>query len=293
VAGEDARAELGAFLRAMRARLRPADVGLPDGSASGRRRTPGLRREEVAQLSGVGVTWYTWLEQGRRISASLQVVDALARALQLTADEHQHLRLLAGLPAVEPTGLADHDVTPRLQRLVDAVMPNVASVCDVHFDYVAWNRAYTALRQDPALLPADRRNLLWMMFAEAGGRSPMRRWESAARAVLSQFRVAVGQRPGDPRFADLVSMLSEASPQFRAWWAEYPVRSFQPVSIGIQHPAAGLITFELFQLRLVERPDLVLVLQIPARAADLQRVTAMLAAGAAAGDPVAGTPGGC
>jgi len=96
------RAELAAFLRARRTRLAPADVGLPEGSASGRRRTPGLRREEVAQLSGVGVTWYTWLEQGRDISVSVQVIDALARALLLTSDQHRHLRELAGLPAPEP-----------------------------------------------------------------------------------------------------------------------------------------------------------------------------------------------
>src|SRR5215475_14801582 len=115
------RTELGAFLRARRAQLRPADVGLPGGGASGRRRTPGLRREEVAQLSGVGVTWYTWLEQGRPISASGQVIDAIGRALQLTPDEHEHLRLLAGLPALESPA-QDTDLTPRLQRLVDAAL---------------------------------------------------------------------------------------------------------------------------------------------------------------------------
>ena len=100
------RTELAAFLRACRARLAPADVGLPEGSASGRRRTPGLRREEVAQLSGVGVTWYTWLEQGRDISASIQVIDALGRALLLTPDQHRHLRELAGLPSPEPPARA-------------------------------------------------------------------------------------------------------------------------------------------------------------------------------------------
>ena len=121
------RSELGAFLRACRARLTPFDVGLPSGSASGRRRTPGLRREEVAQLSGVGVTWYTWLEQGRDISASVQVVDALARALLLTDDEHRHLRELAGLPPPSLPVLID-DMLPRLQRLVDAQAPCPASV---------------------------------------------------------------------------------------------------------------------------------------------------------------------
>jgi transcriptional regulator with XRE-family HTH domain len=145
------RTELGAFLRACRARLAPADVGLPDGSASGRRRTPGLRREEIAQLSGVGVTWYTWLEQGRDISASIQVIDALARALLLTDDQHRHLRELAGLPPPEPPVPAG-DMLPRLQRLVDAEAPCPASVYDEHFDYVVWNEPYALARHDPGIL---------------------------------------------------------------------------------------------------------------------------------------------
>ena len=113
------RGQLADFLRSRRARLTPADVGLPGDSEPGRRRTPGLRREEVAELSGVGVTWYTWLEQGRKIPASPQVIDALARALRLSGDEHRHLRELAGLTA--PPAAADDDTQPRLQRLVDAV----------------------------------------------------------------------------------------------------------------------------------------------------------------------------
>ena len=277
---KQARPELGAFLRARRTQLRPADVGLP-ASTSGRRRTPGLRREEVAQLSGVGVTWYTWLEQGRPISASGQVIDALGRALQLTPDEHEHLRLLAGLPAPELVAQAA-DLTPRLQRLVDAALPNIASACDIHFDYLAWNQAYTLLRHDPAALPAGRRNLVWMMFAGIRPGAGTRHWEPAARAVLSQFRIAASQRPDDSRFAELVAALTEASPQFRAWWAEYPVRSFRPVTIIIDHPAAGPVTVELYQLRLAERPDITLVLQVPASAADLRRVTAVLAAAGAA-----------
>src|SRR5215468_9524439 len=127
------RTELGEFLRTCRARLTPLDVGLLEGSASGRRRTPGLRREEIAQLSGVGVTWYTWLEQGRDISASVQVVDALARALLLTGDEDRHLRELAGVSPLE-AAVPAADMLPRLQRLVDAEAPCPASVYDEHYD---------------------------------------------------------------------------------------------------------------------------------------------------------------
>ena len=269
------RAELAAFLRARRERLRPAHVGLPDGSATGRRRTPGLRREEVAQLSGVGVTWYTWLEQGRAITASDQVVDALARALVLTPGEHRHLRQLAGLTTPDRESPAD-SVLPRLQRLVDAVTPNLAFVYDIHLDYLVWNAAYVRVRYDPGQLPSGRRNLLWMMFTDERNRSCMERWEPAARAMLSEFRAMAGQRPGDPRFAELVTALAEASPDFAAWWAEYPVSDFEPVTIKVDHPRAGPIALELFELRLAEHPDLLMCLQAPAASDDMQRVRSLL-----------------
>jgi transcriptional regulator with XRE-family HTH domain len=270
------RTELAAFLRTQRARLTPADAGLPAGSASGRRRTPGLRREEVAQLSGVGVTWYTWLEQGRDITASAQVIDALARALLLTPGQHRHLRELASLPSPQLRPAAE-TLLPRLQLLVDAAAPSPASVYDQHFDYLAWNQPYARVRHDPGTLPVGRRNMLWMMFTDAANRARMVRWEPAARAVLSQFRAAAGLRPGDPRFAELAAALTAASSEFGDWWAEYPVGYFRPATIGINHPEAGLIMLEMFQLRLVDQPDLVTVIQVPADETSLARVSSLLA----------------
>ncbi|GAB3824341.1 helix-turn-helix transcriptional regulator [Dactylosporangium cerinum] len=258
------RAELAAFLRARRARLRPADLGLPEDDQPGRRRTPGLRREEVARLCGVSVTWYTWLEQGRNIAASEQVVDALARALRLDPDERRHLRGLAGL-ATAPGETSVGAVLPRLQRLVDAAAPNAASIYDLHLDYVVWNTPYVRLRNDPAALPDDRRNLLWMMFTDVENRARMVRWEPAARAVLSQFRAAAGQRPGDPRFAIMVAALTEASAEFRQWWAEHPIRQFRPATVELEHPEMGRLELEMFQLRPVEHADLLMVLQVPVR----------------------------
>jgi transcriptional regulator with XRE-family HTH domain len=269
------RAELGAFLRAQRARLRQADVGLPEDIEPGRRRTPGLRREEVAQLSGVSVTWYTWLEQGRDIRASAQVVDALARTFLLTPDARRHLRDLAGLATVE-RGTRITDALPRLQRLVDAAAPNIASIYDVHFDYLAWNAPYARVRHDPAKSAADRRNLLWMMFTDAENRARMARWEAAARSVLSQFRAAAGRRPDDPRFATIVEGLTAASAEFGEWWADYPVRSFRPAAIAIDHPRAGRITLEMFQLRPAEYPDLLMVMQVPVGEGNRQRVASLL-----------------
>jgi len=268
-------AELAAFLRAQRARLRPADVGLPEDSHPGRRRTPGLRREEVAEIAGVSVTWYTWLEQGRNISASEQVIDAVARALRLDPDQRRHIRGLAGL-STAPGETDVHDALPRLQRLVDAAAPSIASVYDRHFDYVVWNIPYQRLRHDPSTVPASRRNLLWMMFGDEENRSRLVRWEPAARAVLSQFRAAAGQRPGDPRFAALVAELSQVSPEFREWWAEYPIRSFRPATIAVDHPGTGMIELEMFQLRPVEHPDMLLVLQVPRGRDALRRVTSLL-----------------
>jgi predicted kinase/transcriptional regulator with XRE-family HTH domain len=263
-----------------------------------------LRREEVAELSGVGVTWYTWLEQGREIMASPQVVDALARALRLSADEHRHLRELAGLAglAVAPPASSD-DPQARLQRLVDAAAPNAASVYDLYFDYLAWNEPYRLIRHDPAGLPAGRRNLLWMMFTDADNRARMTTWDRAARALLSQFRAVAGRHPGDPRFAELTAALTEASPQFRDWWDQYPVRYFRPARIRLRHPRAGRITLELFQLRLEDDPGLLMVTQVPADPASRDRVAALLAGlpsgpgpppvpGPAAGAPVLVVVGG-
>jgi transcriptional regulator with XRE-family HTH domain len=265
---------LGAFLRARRARLRPAEVGLPEDDNPGLRRTPGLRREEVAGLCGVSVTWYTWLEQGRNISASEQVLEALARALLLDPDQRRHVRGLAGL-ATAP-GTTPVEALPRLQRLVDAAAPTIASVYDMHFDYLVWNRPYTRLRNDPAALPGDRRNLVWMMFTDTENQARMVRWEPAARAVLSQFRAAAGQRPDDPRFAAIVADLTEVSPQFRKWWAEHPIRNFRPATIKIDHPEIGRLELEMFQLRPVEHPDLLMVLQVPRGKDDLRRIVSLL-----------------
>ncbi|HEX6454690.1 MAG TPA: helix-turn-helix transcriptional regulator [Trebonia sp.] len=267
--------ELAAFLRARRARLTPADVGLVTGNASGRRRTPGLRREEVAELSGVGVTWYTWLEQGRDITTSAQVIDALARALLLDPDQHRHLRELAGLSPPRQQEKND-GLRSRLRLLVDGVMPNPASVFDRHFDYLAWNEAYVRVRHDPSSLPADRRNMLWMMFTDPVNRARMLRWETAARAVLSQFRAAAGRYRGDSRFAELVAALSDASPEFRDWWAEYQVRYFRPATVAIKHPDAGVIGLEMFQLRPADEPDLVMVIQVPATPRSLAKVRSLL-----------------
>jgi hypothetical protein len=165
---------------------------------------------------------------------------------------------------------------PRLRRLVDSAAPSLASIYDEHFDYLAWNQPYARVRLDPGTLPAGRRNMVWMMFTDPDNRARLVHWEPAARAVLSQFRVAAGRRPDDPRFTELVAALAESSPQFRDWWAEYPVRYFRPAAIAVKHPEAGLIQLEMFQLRLVDQSGLVMVLQVPASPAYRARVESLL-----------------
>lgn len=268
------RLELGTFLRTRRSGLRPSDVGLPAMTQS-KRRTPGLRREEVAELAGVSVTWYTWLEQGRRITASEQVIDAIARALRLDAVQHRHLRRLAGL--VDPE--MDHPLlqTPaRLQNLVDALTPNLAIVHDKCYDLIAWNAAFARIRIDPSTFPPHQRNLLWWQFTDEHLRARLRDWEPIARAVLGQFRATLARHPNDPRLNGIVADLSRVSAEFRTWWSEYPMQELQSPIVGVEHPEAGLINLELYQSRMIENPDLLLVIQRPATDEDRRRVLAVL-----------------
>jgi hypothetical protein len=167
-------------------------------------------------------------------------------------------------------------VLARLQRLVDAVTPNAASIYDVHFDYLAWNEPYRRIRHDLAQLAAGRRNLLWMMFTDQENRARMTTWDRAARVLLSQFRAAAGRHPGDPRFAELVAALTEVSPEFRDWWAAYLVRYFRPAKIRINHPQADRITLEMFQLRLEDDPAALMVMQVPVDRESQNRVTRLL-----------------
>jgi transcriptional regulator with XRE-family HTH domain len=260
------RAELGAFLRARRAAVKPADAGLPDGVS--RRRTPGLRREEVAQLSGIGIAWYTWLEQGRVVATSAHVIDALARTLRLDHEAHRHLRHLAGLPL--PPLPVSADTPEPVQRMVDNLLPNPAYVLDRRFDFRTWNRAYTAVWRDLDPVPEDQRNLLWLFFTDKGLRELVHGWEGRARMLIAQFRAATGRYPDDPRLHRIVAGLTGASPQFREWWADYTVGGFADPDHVITHPLAGRITLDLTQLRLVQHPALTLVLQTPRTADDRQ-----------------------
>lgn len=261
-------AELAAFLRARRAALQPEDVGLRP--PPGRRNTPGLRREEVTQISGVSVTWYTWLEQGRNVTTSAQVIDALALAFHLDREAHRHLRYLAGIPLAEPDQMPD-GATPDLHRLLDLLLPAPACVLGPRFDFLAWNDTFATI-WNPAALPDDRRNLMWLTFADPLHRRTWADWEARSRTLLGEFRAAYGQHSGDARFAELVEALNEVSSEFRSWWQHYDVRQSITGPLAIRHPGVGTIRLDVIELRVGAHPSIALAVQVPARPSDRKKL---------------------
>ncbi len=254
------RAELASFLRSRRHALDPVAAGFKPGP---RRRTPGLRRSEVAQLSGVSVSWYTWLEQQKEIAVSRQAVDALAAALRLTNVEHRYLLTLAGIGTLPGLSEAPPVPTP-VRRLVHAVGPNPAAVSNPFFDLLAWNRAFAGLVGGLSRVPAAERNSLWLAFVEPSWRILLADWDSEARRMLGQLREAMAEWPDDPRGAELTGALREASPSFRVLWAEYPVKGTQPSRIRFDHPGAGRLTMDYLRLDPALDPRLHVTVYMPA-----------------------------
>jgi len=253
------RDELAAFLRARREALRPEDVGLPAGRA---RRTPGLRREEIALLAGVSVTWYTWLEQGRPINASVDVLEALARSLRLDDAERHHLLTLATRTPGEPVPDVD-DAPDALVRLIESMNPAPAYVLGPRWEYLAWNRAQALLYPTIEQLSPEDRNLLWVVFAEPNARALMTDWPDQARRIMAEFRAGTAGLLTDPKVVALVERLRVVSPEFAQWWAQLDVAQFQTRVRHYRHPRAGDLAFEYQQLTPSEWPTLKVVCQLP------------------------------
>ncbi len=266
------RADLAEFLRARRAALGPADVGLP---TTGRRRTQGLRREEVAALAGVSVSWYTWLEQGRPINASVDVLDALGRALRLDAVERDHLLALAGHPARRPIAPGGDSIPGAVQRLLHVLEPAPAYVLGPRWDFLAWNHAFATLFPPVESLPFDERNLVWVMFANADARALVGDWEREARRVLSQFRAEIVPLQDDAAVVALVERLRATSSEFAQWWPRHDVGGFETHRRLFHHPRAGRLEFETQQLVPAGEPDLRIVVHLAVPDDDsAQRLTA-------------------
>ncbi|MEV8630744.1 helix-turn-helix transcriptional regulator [Streptosporangium sp. NPDC051023] len=248
--------ELGELLRSRRERLQPADVGLPAGA---RRRTRGLRREEVAQLAAISSTYYTYLEQGREVRPSRQVLDALSAALRLDAAERSHIHeLIHGAPPAETRAVAE-TLSPALVSLVDRLDPCPAYVTGRCWDVLASNRAARALWTDWPARPPEARNLLWWMFTDRGARQVMVDWSAEASALLGRFRTAAARHPGDPGFSALFERLHAASPEVREWWPQHRVVPLSSGAKRLRHPALGEIELEHVVLQLADDPEQKLV----------------------------------
>jgi transcriptional regulator with XRE-family HTH domain len=240
-ADDHRRRELAEFLRSRRERIAPQQVGV---TLNGRRRTPGLRREEVAQLSGVGVTWYTWLEQGRDIHVSEQVLTAIARTLLLDRDERAHLFALAG--AADQTMRNEcHAVSAQLQALLAKLDPYPACIVTGKYDVLAYNRGYNSLLTNFDELRLEDRNCMWLSFTDPVWKKRVVDWEDFAARMVANLRVSMADHVGDASWKSLVARLRAASPEFAEMWARHEVRGIENKAKRFRHPDVGLLKFDV------------------------------------------------
>jgi transcriptional regulator with XRE-family HTH domain len=259
------REELSNFLRTRRERRAPADVGLNPGA---RRRTPGLRREEVAQLAGISTTWYTWLEQKRPVRVSAPVLNNLARVLDLSAIEKVQLFNLALRDPAADRLPHRPTVSPVIQRTLDQMETVAGFVLSPRWDVLAWNRAARAFFFDFPSVPADERNLVWLTFTHPALKSLMVDWPTRAQDVLARFRGDYGRHAGDAHFTRLVERLRTASRDFAEWWPRHDVQAQSEGRKQYQHPTAGRIHAEHLTFSMTDNPELRMTLFAPVAEAD-------------------------
>jgi transcriptional regulator with XRE-family HTH domain len=263
---------LGVYLKDRRAKLDPANFGIP----ATRRRTPGLRREEVAQRANVSATWYTWLEQGRGGAPSADVLDRIARALMLSDVEREHIFLLAQGRPPEVRYKAVDEVTPRLQRVLDALEYSPAYIKNSTWDIVAWNHAATAILTDYSKIPLEQRNILRMMFCDPRVRDAQTNWERVARFVVGAFRANVARAGATAEVKALVDDLCQKSTEFDAMWRDNNVNAHGEGTKYLHHPTAGLIGMEYSAFAVDGRPNLDMVVYHPATAEDAALVKELI-----------------
>lgn len=257
------RVELADFLRTRRERLHPEKLGL---STFGRRRTPGLRREEVAQLAGIGISWYTWLEQGRDITVSEQVIERLAETFQLKSEERRHLFVLAlGMVPVANERAEIVSPPPGLQVMLDALGTNPAYLIDHHFNLVAWNESACQVFGDFSLLSERERNRIWQIFVNPSSRQLYVDWEQAAQHAIMNFRAAYDQYIGDAWFEYFLTNIQQKSPEFRMLWSQHNVQEacdfYQEKELN--HPRVGSLFLSSTTLIVPVDPPLQMVTLTP------------------------------
>lgn len=255
------RQALADFLRKRRASLSPSEVGLPPGI---RRRTQGLRREEVAQLANIGTSWYVWLEQGRDVHPSASVLESLAQALRLTLNERRHLFLLAGQPLPPHAFPMEEHVSPALQQILTDLGPTPAYVMGRRWDYLAWNKAAESVFDIAQLTPPHTYNLVWRLFTSSANKSGYStHWEQTARRVLAEFHTASARYPGDASFEELIEDLKQVSPEFCQWWSHHDAPGSLDHHKGMEHHTLGHLEFEHVTLQLPSDPDVRIMIYTP------------------------------
>jgi transcriptional regulator with XRE-family HTH domain len=257
--GERRRAELGEFLKARRARLSPGDFGMAPGS---RRRTPGLRREEVALLAGVGVTWYTWLEQGRQINASTQVLDAVASTLRLDRAEREHLYRLAEATPLR-TECAGRAVPDAIREIVDALDPLPASLLNGRHDMLMSNSASEELFWEWHTMPCVHKNTLWCCITEPSARGKFPEYETHVRYLVARMRSAYSRHIGDPDWEEDIRRLASLSREFADLWARHEVADPEPRTLTYLHPQAGTLCLAVSELQVPAMPEARIVVYTP------------------------------
>ncbi len=264
---------LGTYLKDRRTKLDPAAFGFPPE----RRRTPGLRREEVAQRANISPTWYTWLEQGRGGAPSADVLDRIARALVLTDVEREHVFLIGLGRPPEARYRKNDSVTPRLQRVLDALQPCPAIIRTATWDVVAWNQAAAVMLIDYGSLPPERRNILRFIFLDPRARAAQYDWDSVARFALGAFRVDAARAGAAAEIEPFVAELCRLSPEFQAMWQDNDVSSARHEAVKhIRHPVLGPLAFEYSAFAVDGRTDLSMVVYNPATPADADKIRSLL-----------------
>ena len=269
------RRDLAQFLKDRRARITPASAGVPTGA---RRRAHGLLREEVAMIAGVGLTWYTWLEQARPIKPSVRVLGSLARALRLSDVERAHLFRLAR-PDLEPSPVAQlaTAVSQPLQRTMDGLAPNPAYAVNAVWDVIGWNKPAELLFGDFAAVDVERRNLLHLIFCDPAWRKLLRDWEAISAFAVAQFRESTARLGGDPRFKQLVGMLERDSESFRMHWRRRDVRQPAPQSKVLNHRQAGRLDLDYATFQADSDREVRLTIYTPTTPEGAQKLAALAA----------------
>ncbi|WPC42189.1 helix-turn-helix transcriptional regulator [Clostridium sp. JS66] len=252
--------ELGDFLRTRRGKISPLEVGLSPGL---RRRTPGLRREEVAALAGVGLTWYTWLEQGRQINVSVEVLESLARVLKLDQQERIHLYTLANrVPPVDVYLYQESEVS-MLQHVLDNLTISPSFIMDSRWNIILWNKAAEVVFGNFDKINECERNMVYMMFKNDNYKQLFIDWDLHAQGMLARFRSTTVEYVDEPWFVKFIEELREKSEEFNLWWSKHDVQTDNGVYKKIRHPIAEEMIFEFCSFNVCDKSNLKLIVNTP------------------------------